>query len=579
MVPIKFNTARASFAWPAGTGPAAPDPRHWRDQAARLNAAGDMIGAAAAYARYMAAPIRLPTLRVAADALARGDTRAAERDLRRFLAGDRGDPVAFRMLGQVALRTEMFMEAERIFHQLVVLAPGFAPVRAELAQALLLQGKASEALTEAERLIASDPSSLRFRALKADALGRLGDFVASAALYRAMVDDQPNHPALWVSYGFILRTLRRSKDAIAAFRRAIALAPHYGEAWWNLANMKNGTLTEGDVTDLRAAIASDRPSAEDRYHLRFALARAFEEAGDHGEAFAEYKRANAARAERLPREGGAGPMARVERTIALFTPDFLAERTQVGDPAPDPIFILGMPRSGSTLLEQILSAHPEVEGTQELPDLPILARQLDRGSDGRGRDAYPEMLRTLGPERLKALGADYLARARAKRKTDRAFFLDKQPANWMHVGLIRLILPHARIIEVRRDPLACCLSMFRQHFARGAAFTYSIERLAAEYRAYDRMMGRWAAVAPGLIRRVELDHLQADFEGELRGVLDYLGLPFSDECLRFHESSRAVFTPSSEQVRRPINREADATFARFAPFVGELREALGDLAR
>lgn len=575
---ITFGASRAAFAWPAFSGPAGADPLHWRTEGARLHAAGDRAGAAAAYARYLAAPVRLPALATAAAALARGDSRSAERDVRAFLARDRGDPVAFRLLGQIALRAELFGEAERIFGQIVRLAPGFRPVRVELTQALLLQGKAAEALAEAERLIAAEPASVPYRALKADALGRLGDFAGSAELYAALVDAQPANPALRVAHGYLLRTLGRGDAAVAAFRRAIELRPHGGEAWWNLANMKTGALGPEDADRIRAALASDAPTAEDRYHLRFALARALEEQGAHAESFAEYKRANAARAEQLPRESEAGPFVRVERAIALFTRDFLRERAGAGDPAPDPVFVLGMPRSGSTLLEQILSAHPLIEGTQELPDLPILARRLDRGADGRGRGAYPDILRTLGSERLRALGADYLERARARRRTDRPLFLDKQPANWMHVGLIRLILPNARIIEVRRDPLACCLSMFRQHFARGAAFTYSIERLAAEYRAYHRLMEHWRAIAPGRIARVELHDLQADLEGALRRLLHELALPFADQCLRFFESERAVFTPSSEQVRRPINRDGDAVMRRFAPFVGELRDALGDLA-
>jgi tetratricopeptide (TPR) repeat protein len=554
-----------------------PDPLPWREEGVRRRALGDKAGAAAAFTRYLASPVRLPALQKITVVQRAGNVRTAEQMVRAFLAQQPHDPVAFRILGQLAITAGRPDGGERIFRQIVALAPAFLPVRFELAQALLLQGKSEAALAEAERLLCVSPDQLAFCAIKADALAQSGEFAAALEIYAALTARRPEQPSLWTSYGFLLRTVGRSADAVAAFRCALKEAPHLGEAWWHLANMKVGLLAAADQAAIAAALASDRPNAEDRYHLHFALARALEEGGEHERAFAEYKRANAARASLLPPARSNDPAMRADRMIATFTPALMRSRATAGNPSTEPIFILGMPRSGSTLVEQILAAHPDIEGTHELPYIPQLARELD-GVGSAQHGAYPAILATRSDAQLRALGTEYLRRAARQRKSDRSHFLDKQPANWMHVGLIRLIMPNARIIDVRRDPMACCLSMFRQHFARGADFTYSIEQLAAEYRAYDRTMAHWQTVAPGKIYRLDLSKLQDDLSSMLHELLSYLGLPFAEECLDFHRSARAVFTPSSEQVRRPINREGDTVMAAYEPFTKELRDALGDLA-
>ncbi|MBN8814893.1 MAG: sulfotransferase [Sphingomonas sp.] len=548
----------------------------WRRRAAKLLAKGDRKGAAKAFQRYIAAPMTQPLLRSAQASIARRDFASAEFLLDQHLASDPDDPAALHLLGQVALATGKFGAAEAALRRAIEIVPAFAEARYRLALACLSQGKFDLALAEADHLLRTAPRHLDYLRMRAAAqLGR-GDAVKAAETNAALVQAHPGRADLLLAYGNSLRPLRRAKDAAAAYRGVIDLAPHMGEAWWQLANMKIAALDDEDVATIRTILASDAPSGDDRCHLNFALARALEDRGDYGPAMEAYRVANRERLRIQPEVPGITGAELADRAIALFTPEFLAAHEGMGDPSRAPIFILGMPRSGSTLVEQILAAHPQIEGMQELPELGLVVRTLDNGGHP-GAAAYPESLADCGPDRLRALGAEYLAGVAAKRRTDRPHFLDKQWSNCLHVGLINLILPNARIIDTRRDPLACCLSMFRQHFARGASFTYSIDSLAQTYRAYDRLIAHFDAVRPGRIKRIQLDHLISDTEATVRDLLDHLELPFAPECLRFHESDRPVFTPSAEQVRRPINRDADALVAGFAPFVDDLRAALGNL--
>jgi tetratricopeptide (TPR) repeat protein len=567
---MRKPTAQGQSAQPLGSAP------NWRQRAAKLLAKGDRRGAAKAFQRYLATPPIHPVLRGAALSIERGDFASAGFMLHQHLEGDPADPAALYMLGRVLLSTGKSDLAEEAFRNALDIVPAFAEARHRLASACLLQGKFSQALIEIDHLLRAAPHHVDYLRLRAAALVGQGDVADAAAINAALVRAHPGRADLLLSYGNTLRPLRRARDAAAAYRAVIELIPHRGEAWWQLANLKIGALGAADIDTLRAILASNTPTGEDRYHLNFALARALEDRGDFGEAMNAYRLANSERLRVQHEVPDVTGSELVDRSVALFTPEFLARHEGSGDPSSAPIFILGMPRSGSTLIEQILSAHPMIEGTQELPDLGLIARLLDRPSS-TGTSRYPESLARCGPDRLRALGAEYLAGVGTKRRTDRVHFLDKQWSNWLHVGLIQLILPNARIIDTRRDPLACCLSMYRQHFARGASFTYSIETLTDVYRSYDRLIGHFEALRPGRIKRVQLADLIGDTEGTIRDLLDHLKLPFAAECLRFHESDRPVFTPSAEQVRRPINRDADALIAGYEPFLDDLRAALGDL--
>ena len=377
-----------------------------------------------------------------------------------------------------------------------------------------------------------------------------------------------------MSYGHTLKTLGRQGDSVAAYRRSIALRPAMGEAWWSLANLKTVRLGGKDVAGMRAALDRVDLRFDDRFHLHFALGKACEDAGAWEEAFRHYALGNRLRRERIDYDPGETD-DQVRRTIALMTPDFLAARTDGGCRSAAPIFVLGMPRSGSTLVEQVLASHSMVEGTRELPDIQAIAHRLSGRRLRADPSRHPEVLADLSADERRVLGEEYLTRTAVHRRTDRPMFIDKMPNNWAHLLLIRLILPEARIIDTRRHPLACCWSNFKQHFARGQAFSYSLSDLGRYYAAYVAMMDHADRVMPGRVHRVRHEAMVADTEREIRALLDACGLPFEPACLRFWETSRPVQTASSEQVRQPIFTEGLDSWRHFAPWLGELEAALG----
>ncbi len=300
-----------------------------------------------------------------------------------------------------------------------------------------------------------------------------------------------------MSYGHVLKTVGRQADSIAAYRRAIDIAPGLGEVWWSLANLKTVEFGDADIAAMAAALATPEPADEDRFHLHFALGKALEDRGEAEASFGHYAEGNRLRRATIDYDPDE-ISGHVRRSIALFTPEFLAAREGWGCPAPDPIFILGMPRAGSTLIEQILASHPQVEGTMELPDIPALAKRLGGRTLRAEASAYPDCLADLDAAALAALGEEYLESTRIQRKTDRPYFIDKMPNNWAHVGLIRLILPNARIVDARRHPLGCCFSNFKQHFARGQGFTYDQGELGRYYRDYVTLMAHFDAPLPAM---------------------------------------------------------------------------------
>jgi tetratricopeptide (TPR) repeat protein len=439
---------------------------------------------------------------------------------------------------------------------------------------LYKQNRPAEAIAELDLLPRDDGSAAGSQNLKAAALGRIGSYEEAITLYEQVLARLPNQPKVWMSYGHALKTVGRQQDGVAAYRRGLALAPTLGELWWSLANLKTIPFDEADVAAMTEALAREGLGPDDRLHLHFALGRAHEERKSYEASFGHYAEGNRIRAAML-RFDMEEVQASVARSQALFTPDFFAARAGGGCPAPDPIFILGMPRAGSTLVEQILASHPEVEGTMELPDIPTLARRLGGGAPGSEKSAYPECLATLDPAALCALGEEYLERTRIQRKTDRPYFIDKMPNNWAHAGLIRLILPNAKIVDARRHPLDCCFSNFKQHYARGQGFSYRLDHMGLYYAAYVELMAHLDLVMPDPPFLLVHEKLIDDPEGEIRRLLEHLGLPFDPACLAFHENARAVRTASSEQVRRPLNRAGLGQWRPYAPWLDPLKEALG----
>ncbi|MEO7410754.1 MAG: sulfotransferase [Sphingomicrobium sp.] len=524
--------------------------------------------------RQMAASARDPDLLRAGQALATNDLPTAEGLLRPYLKRRPTDVAAIRMMAELAARIGRLVDSENLLRRAIELAPGFIAARANLATILYKQNKPTEAIAELETIERQGAANLGHTSLKAAALGRIGGHEEALGLYEILLDQRPDEPKLWMSYGHILKTVGRQKDSIAAYRRAIAIRPGLGEVWWSLANLKTIRFDDRDVAAMEAGLGIPDLSADDRFHLHFALGKALEDRGEAAASFDHYAAGN-----RLRRaETGYDPATisgHVDRSIALFTPQFFADRDGQGCAAPDPIFILGMPRAGSTLVEQILSCHPAIEGTGELPDIPLIAKQLGGRKTVADPNLYPDCLADLDAAALRGLGEEYLAGARVQRFTDRPLFIDKLPNNWAHVGMIRLILPNAKIIDARRHPLACGFSNFKQHYAKGQNFAYDLADIGTYYGDYVRLMRHIDAVQPGLVHRVIHEDLVDDPETEVRRLLDHLGLPFDPACLAFHENKRAVRTASSEQVRRPISRDGLDQWRPFDPWLGPLRNALG----
>jgi tetratricopeptide (TPR) repeat protein len=546
----------------------------WRALGDHRTAIGDTQGADDAYARNIRYSTQNPRLMEAAIALVENRIAVAEAVLRDFLKQFPTDVAAIRMLAEVAARLGRMGDSETLLVRCLELAPSFAAARHNLALVLHRQHKPTQALGEINRLLDVEPKNPGYRNLKAAILSSVGEYDQSIEIYTGVLAEYPNNAKAWMSYGHALKTAGHQDECIRAYRRSIELKPGLGETYWSLANLKTFRFAPSDLDAMRGQLRHGDLTDEDRFHFHFAIGKALEDLALYAESFEHYANGN-----RLRREGiryeAAETSAHMRRSKAVFSRQFFAERTGVGAQAPDPIFIVGLPRAGSTLLEQILSSHPAVEGTMELPDIPAIAGSLGGRKIRSQTSKYPEVLADLSADQLRALGERYLSQTRIQRKTDAPFFIDKMPNNFAHVGLIHLILPNAKIIDARRHPLGCCFSGFKQHFARGQHFTYSLEDLGAYYRDYVELMAHLDAVLPGRVHRVIYEQMIDNTEAEVRRLLDYCGLPFDERCLRFYENERAVRTASSEQVRQPIFRDAVEHWRHYEPWLGPLKDALG----
>ncbi|MFY9349175.1 MAG: sulfotransferase [Sphingobium sp.] len=521
---------------------------------------------------------RDPMLLEAAAAMNEGRLDAAEAVLNGRLAQNPDDPPAVRLLGEVEWRRGDMSAALALVERAVALAPGFDLARDFLARLLLQSNRLPEALAQAETLARSPLRHPGYELLRASILVRLGDQAGACAIYEALLKHKPDHPQVWQNLGHARKTLGQQAGAIHAYRQAVTHQPTMGEAWWSLANLKTVTLDTEDIAAMRDALDALAPEAgtrhEDIFHLHFSLGKALEDAGDHEGAFGHYAEGNRLRRALLNHDAAAFS-AEVEAGARTFTAPFIAAKGPGGCPAPDPIFIVGLPRSGSTLVEQILSSHSLVEGTMELPEMMIIASRLQaRVDEGEFAD-FASMVAALSPADRLRLGEEYIERTRIHRQTDRPHFIDKMPNNWQHVGLIHLILPNARIIDARRHPMACCFSGWKQHFARGQAFSYDLSDIGLYYRDYVAAMRAFDAAMPGQVHRVIYEHMVADTPGEVARLLDHLGLAFEPACLAFWETKRAVRTASSEQVRQPIYTGGLDQWRHFAPWLDPLETALG----
>ena len=550
-------------------------PDAWRALGDHLTASGDAVAADEAYAQHIKFSTNDPRLLEAAAALCENRIPVAESLLRAHLKQFPTDLPALRMLAEVAARLQRYADAEVLLERALELAPSFVPARHNYAVVLHRQRKIKAAWEQVQKLVEADPLNPSYRTLKAAIASGIGEYDQALELYAGVLAEYPHNARVWMSYGHSLKTANRQTDCVQTYRKSIELAPQLGEAYWSLANLKTFKFEPADIEAMQTQLARGKLTPEDRFHFHFALGKAFEDVGQFAESFKHYEEGNSLRRKGVGYDADWNS-EQMRRMQALFTPQFFAARAGQGASAPDPIFIVGLPRSGSTLLEQILSSHPQVEGTMELADMPNLVRELG-GSQVRAKSKYPESIAALDADALLALGERYLELTRIYRRTDAPFFIDKLPNNFAHTGLIHLILPRAKIIDARRHPLGCCFSGYKQHFARGQHFTYNLDDIGRYYRDYVELMAHYDAVLPGRVHRVIYEQLIEDTEGEVRRVLDYCGLPFDQRCLRFYENERAVRTASSEQVRRPIYREGVDHWVNYEPWLGPLKSALGSV--
>jgi tetratricopeptide (TPR) repeat protein len=485
--------------------------------------------------------------------------------------GASNDPAALFLRGE-ALRTQArFPEAEPYLRECLALEPSHESAAHALALVFRALTREAEAIAILEPLAARRPGDAAIQGLLAACLSTLGDQVRAMAIFEAATETSPHDATLWVSYGLSLKTVGRREEAIDAFRKAIAIVPGHGEAWYRLAELKTAPFAEEDEAALRAALRLPALDVLNRVHLLYALARAREDRGDVAEAFRLYAQGARLNRSRLPYDP-AGPSARGRAVAATFTRAFFDKRGQGGAEDTAPIFIVGLPRSGSTLVEQILASHPDVEGTSELPYLPQIDRELIRRRPLAAGRHPASALNGIGRQRL---GEGYLVRAALHRRAARPFFTDKNLGNFQHVALIELILPNARIIDVRRHPLASGVALFRHLLSAGWSFACGLEDIGRFYRDYVELMAHFDDVLPGRVHRVIYEDLVEDTEGEVRRLLSHCGLTFDPACLRFHETQRAVLTPSADQVRRPIFREGLDHWRQYEPWLAPLKEALG----
>ena len=556
------------------------DPKHapsWQSLGHQLKVAGDEQGSQQAFEKHFALSTRHPELVEAVKLLREGKLGKAERIVRELLKDYPTDVSAIRVLADIGIKVGQLKDASNLLERCLELAPDFHAARHSYALVLIRLQKPEAALTEAERLLTQEPNNPNFLTLKGSILVRIGDHYEAIRLYEKVLKNYPNQARAQMSYGHTLKTVGRLEDSIEAYRKCIRLSPEVGEAYWSLANLKTFRFNDDDIENMRKQVTAEGGDADDQAHLAFALGKALEDSSEYDESFKFYRRGNAIRKIEHRHNPKINVLDSV-RQVRTLDKNFFEQRKDWGCRSAEPIFVVGLPRAGSTLLEQILASHSQVEGTTELQDIIAISRKLGDRSRQNPAGKYPEILRQMTGDQFRELGENYLETTRIQR-SDYPFFIDKMPNNFRHIGLIHLILPNSKMIDARRHPMGGCFSGFKQLFANGQTFTYGLEDIGKYYRDYVRLMDHWDAVLPGRVHRVQYEDMVSDTENEIRALLDYCQLDFEEQCLRFYETERAVRTPSSEQVRKPIYKEGLEQWRHYESHLTPLKEALGPEVR
>lgn len=533
---------------------------------------GDQDSANEAFRQHLLAENQDPKLVQAVDLFRKGKLGHAERFCRDVLKDDPENVTAIRLLAEIGIKIGVYVDAERLLERCLELAPDFRPARLNYANVLSKREKLEEALEQVDRLLEQEPDKPAYLAQRAAILVRMGDFARALPCYEYLLSRFPAQATIMLSYGHALKTVGKQEEAITAYRQAIELRPAFGDGYWSLANLKTFRFEDEDIDSMRALVDQSVRSREDYFHLCFALGKALDDRQQFDDAFHYYQLGNNCK-EQLEGYQAENTSSIAGRISSSCDSKLFESAAANGCPAPDPIFIVGLPRSGSTLLEQILASHSQVDGTKELVHILSFVRRLGGRRSQSEASRYPEVLKEISPQQLRELGEEYMDRTRIQRG-DAAFFVDKMPNNFFHVGLISLILPNAKIIDARRHPMAACFSGYTQLFARGQPFTYSLKDIGQYYRDYVAVMDHWDAVLPGKVLRVQYEDVVSDTEVQVRRLLDYCALPFEESCLQFHQTERAVRTASSEQVRQPIYSGAVEHWRNYGPYLDELKASL-----
>jgi tetratricopeptide (TPR) repeat protein len=515
-------------------------------------------------------------LALAAEHQKEGRWDEAEQLYREVLRSNPTNVDAMRLLGNVTLQTGRIYQAERLFRRAVANAPDYVLAQIDLGCALKKQSRLEEAIDQFRQAILLEPDNVQAHYLLGSTLSIAAQTYQAVEAYQKVLELAPKHTGAMLGLGHVLKTVGRQEEAIEAYRNCIDQKPQNGETYWSLANLKTYQLTDEDIHEMESQVSGgDEPdgkvSEESRINFLFALAKAHEDRGEYGQAWEYYHEGNHRRRMRENYDPVRDEVMN-DAIVEVFNHDFLSENTGLGHPSTEPIFVIGLPRSGSTLIEQILASHSQVEGTSELPYAGSVATSLNRNrADGVN---YPRAVRELEEEHFKRLGGDYLEFARIHRTEGKPFFIDKMPNNFPTVGFIHLILPNARIIDARRYPLDSCLSSYRQLFARGQSFTYDLTEIGEYFLQYQRMMDHWHEVLPGRCLTVQYEEVVTDFENQVRRLLEYCELPFEDACINFHQTERPIRTASSEQVRQPVYSKSVNFWRNHEDHLAELIEVL-----
>nr|WP_237700839.1 tetratricopeptide repeat-containing sulfotransferase family protein [Citromicrobium sp. JLT1363] len=543
----------------------------WRELARLQAAAGRDAEARAASLQQQRIAALPHELLAVTNHLHEGRLLRAEEICRHYLRMHPRDTEGMRLLAQIGIRQGIFDDAEFLLESAVTFAPDDIQLRLDYIDALHRRQKFERSREEAEALHARDPDNPVFQSHLAIESMQTGDYDRAFELFDQVLEKLPRDPATLTSRGHALKTMGKQPEAVESYRAAFAAKPDQGDAYYALANLKTYSFTDAEMAAMREQAARPDLAFMDRVHIAFALGKAYEDRGEYAESFAHYREGNDLKRTQT-RYSADAMSAELARQREVCTADLFACHEGDGHPAPDPIFILGLPRAGSTLLEQILASHSQVDGTLELPNILALAHRLRGRKAGASR--YPDILGDLSGEQLADFGRQFIEDTRIHRQ-GAPFFIDKMPNNFRHIGLIHLILPNATIIDARRDPMDCCFSGFKQLFAEGQEFTYGLEQIGRYYADYVDLMEHWDEVLPGRVLRVRHEDVLDDLEGQTRRMLDHIGLPFEEQCLAFHETRRAVRTASSEQVRQPITRAGQGAWKPYEAWLDPLKAALG----